>query len=135
MSTQGKWANSNGRAAEDTINDVLIRHRLIALRQYHVGKSIYGTPLYADFYVATAPGFPDGLIIESKWQETQGSADEKLPYLVTNIHQCYPCPTIIVLDGGGFRPGAERWLCSQVGGRLYAVMNFREFLTWCNRNL
>jgi hypothetical protein len=133
---QGKRANSNGRYAEDLIADTLIRRGYTAKRQYPIGESIFGTKLFADFYLASVPPFPNGLIIESKWQEVGGSAEEKLCYLVENIQFCYPCPVIVVIDGGGFRSGAVRWLRSKAGqGRLFAVLNVGEFMKWCNQKL
>lgn len=109
--------------------------RLVA-RQYPVGTSIYGTPLAADFVVAGAPGFPQGLAIESKWQHASGSVDEKLPYLVLNIRAGYTVPAIVVADGGGHRPEALHWLRAQVDAtHLLGVFSLVEFLAWANRNL
>src|SRR5512145_144137 len=55
--------------------------------QYPIGYSIYGLPLLTDFWVHGAPGYPDGLAIEVKWQQSTGSVDEKFPYLALNIQQ------------------------------------------------
>ena len=103
--------------------------------QFPIGASIYGLPLLTDFWVRGAPGFPDGLAIEVKWQQSTGSVDEKFPYLVLNIQQCYPCPAIVVADGGGQRPGALHWLRGQVSGNLLGIFSLAEFLAWANRNL
>jgi hypothetical protein len=103
--------------------------------QFPIGFSIYGLPLFTDFWVRGAPGFPDGLAIEVKWQQSTGSVDEKFPYLVLNIQQCYPCPALVVADGGGQRPGALQWLRSQTSGNLLGVYSVSEFLAWANRNL
>lgn len=103
--------------------------------QFPIGCSIYGLPLQADFWLRGAPGYPGGLALEVKWQQSTGSVDEKFPYLVLNIQQCYPCPAIVIADGGGQRPGALEWLRSQAGGNLLAVFTLAEFLAWANRNL
>lgn len=103
--------------------------------QYPIGQSIYGLPLFADFLVCGAPGYPAGLALEVKWQQSTGSVDEKFPYLVLNIQQCYPCPAIVIADGGGQRPGALQWLRSQVSEHLIAVHSLAEFLAWSNRYL
>lgn len=133
---QGRQANRNGRAAEGVIEDTLARRGYEVHTQYLIGKSIFDTDLKADFYLTSVPPFPNGLIIESKWQEVAGSAEEKIVYLVENIRFCYPCPVIIIADGNGFRAGALKWLRAQAGqGRLFAVFSVMEFLTWCNRNL
>ena len=133
---QGRTANRNGRAAEDVITTILTQRGYPPVRQYPVGMGIFETALYADFYIPSLPPFPNGLIIESKWQQVGGSAEEKLCYLVENIRTCYPCSVIIMIDGGGFRPGAVRWLRAQAGQhRLFAVFTLGEFLSWCNRTL
>lgn len=133
--SQGAQANANGKTAEVVIDAVLSRKRLPFVPQYIIGPGIYGTPIKVDFYIPTAPKFPNGLVIEAKWQESSGSADEKLPYLWLNIEHCFPCPAIVVIDGAGFREEAIAWLRSRVGGNLAAVYNLQEFVSWCNRSL
>lgn len=92
--------------------------------------------MYCDFYVVDIPEFPHGLAIESKWQGSGGSADEKFPYLVENIRTQYPCPAIIIVAGGGCKPGAEAWLRRQIDKKtLYGVFNLEEFLLWMNREV
>jgi hypothetical protein len=103
--------------------------------QYPIGQSIYGQPLFADFWVRGAPGFAGGLAIEVKWQQSPGSVDEKFPYLALNIKECYPCPALVIADGGGQRAGALLWLRHQVDANLLAVFSLAEFLAWANRNL
>jgi hypothetical protein len=101
-----------------------------------IGTNIYGGAIEADLLVMGLARFPDGLVIESKWQDSKGTADEKFPYLVENIRRCYPCPVIVVPDGSGARPGAIRWLRDQVDGtHLLAVLSIAELMTWCSRNL
>lgn len=134
--TQGAQANSTGQVAESVINAMLRKLGYVPLRQRVIGVGIYGTPIKVDFMLDRAPGFPTGLIIESKWQESSGSADEKYPYLVETIRFCFPCPAIVLADGDGARPGAIRWLRAQAdGSKLFAVFSLKELVTWCNRNL
>lgn len=134
--TQGAQAVASGRAAEDLIYCLLKERGYSIRRQEAVGTNIYGGQTRADFYIEGTPVFPNGLIIESKWQESMGSVDEKYPYLVENIKSCYPAPTIVVIGGAGIREGAEQWLRDQVDGdQLYAVFSMEEFLTWTIRNL
>lgn len=105
----------------------------IFTRHFHIGESIYGTSQYCDFIVYHPEKWPDNLIIESKWQQSGGSVDEKYPYLVLNIQIQYRCPTILLLDGGGYKSGAERWIRSQVGhGNFIHVFNMPEFAAWAN---
>lgn len=101
--------------------------------RFHVGKSIYDTPQYCDFILYHPKKWPGNLIIEAKWQQTGGSVDEKYPYLVLNIQLKYPCPTVLVLDGGGYKKGAEKWMRSQAGnGKLLKVFSMNEFAAWVN---
>lgn len=106
-------------------------------RRFHIGSSIYNTPQYCDFILYHPKKWPNNLVIESKWQQTSGSVDEKYPYLVLNIQMKYQCPTILILDGGGYKKGAEKWVRSQAGnGNLLNVFSMKEFATWVNkRNL
>lgn len=135
--TQGAQAVASGRAAEDLIYCIIKERGYQINRQYRTdGTNIYGGLIRVDFYVESTPQFPDGLIIESKWQEKAGSVDEKYPYLVNNIKNRYPVPTIVVIGGDGIRDGAAQWLREQVdGAQLYAVLSMEEFFTWTIRNL
>lgn len=82
------------------------------LKQVPVGLTIYQTPRVADFLIFNRDKFPDGLIVECKWQQSSGSVDEKFPYLLFNIIKT-GVSTIILLDGGGYRAAAKKWLADQ----------------------
>lgn len=106
----------------------------IYTRKFHIGKSIYGTTQICDFILYHPQKWPNNLVIESKWQQSGGSVDEKFPYLVLNINMKYETPTIILLDGSGYKKGAENWLRQQAGnGNLRHVFDMKEFATWANR--
>lgn len=154
MTTQhiqgGSQANVTGTVLERFIYSCLVdrgytfvpRERFIPARiigqpifsrHFHIGKSIYGNEQYCDFIVYHPERWPDNLVIESKWQQSSGSVDEKFPYLILNINMQYKCPTIVVLAGGGYKKGAERWLRSQSGNlNLKHVFNMTEFAAWVN---
>ncbi|MCA1991348.1 MAG: hypothetical protein LDL41_04765 [Coleofasciculus sp. S288] len=106
-------------------------------RHVHIGSGIYGTDIYVDFYLLGCPSIPSGLIIECKWQQTNGSVDEKLPYLNLNIQHCYPVPAIVLIDGQGMKPGAIAWLTQQItfNPKLLAVFDLTKFIIWANNNL
>lgn len=127
---QGQKANKAGDEAELLIASTLLRHGCHIERQVNIGPGIYGTPIFVDFVVRGLSQYPDGLIVESKWQTVSGSVDEKYPYLVRNIEDRYPLPTIIVLSGDGYKLGAEQWLKQQTGGNLVAVKSLTEFIKW-----
>lgn len=135
FNTQGGRANRTGKTAERTIACVLKENEYDFTQGYRLCESIYGHPLKTDFFIRNVAGFPDGLAIESKWQQIAGSNDEKFPYLVTNIKQMFPCPAIVVVDGNGQKPGALRWLRGQTDEKLIAVFNIAEFIKFVNSDM
>jgi len=151
MSTQGGKANLTGNVLEKFIQQRLLDEGYIMIpknmfdtyiggdknvftRQYNIGTGIYGSNLRCDLYIYNPLLYPDCLAVECKWQQSNGSVDEKFPYLVLNIKNHYHTDTIILLDGGGYKKGAERWLRAQVGDNLLKVMNMSEFTAWVNNN-
>lgn len=144
----GSRANKTGGKLENTIESTLTNYTKIDRtqflttymkadapiysRQVHIGDSIYNTKLFCDFILYHPKKHPHCLVIESKWQQTAGSVDEKYPYLVENINKL-PYKTLIVIDGGGYKKGAEEWLRKQQNDKLQ-VMNIVEFLKWTNND-
>ncbi len=148
---QGTRANYTGANLESVIETVLQKngYHFIERRQfddarknaepiystqYPLCKSIYGTDISCDFILYHPEKHPDCLVIESKWQQSGGSVDEKFPYMVHNIREKYPCSTIILLAGGGYKKGAEEWLRAQEDDKLFHVFNMEEFMRWANSN-
>lgn len=103
-------------------------------RKVLCGKTIYNTDRYCDFLVINKQKFPNDLIIECKWQQAGGSVDEKYPYLYLNIIEL-GIPTIILIDGGGYKDGALRWLKKQVDSltALIGVYSMAEFQALVNK--
>lgn len=158
---QGSRAIVSGNVLEKTVETILQVHGYIEIcgdlpkkrrrdwlaylidppkryaRQVYIGTGIYGTDLYVDFYIFNSVNLPMGLIIECKWQQSNGSVDEKLPYLNLNIQTCYPSPAVVLIDGEGMKKGAINWLTKQVGynQNLLAVHNLTHFMIWANNNL
>lgn len=132
--TQGGQANKSGRCAEDVIASILHTAHCDFSRQAAVGRTIYGHELRVDFLVTNLDEFPGGLVIESKWQDQPGSADEKFPYLVENI-RTMKIPAVVVLHGNGYRAGAAQWLRLQIDNKhLVAVYSLEEFHKWMVRS-
>jgi hypothetical protein len=96
--------------------------------QVPCGTSIYESPRKCDFLVMNNEKFPEGLIIECKWQQSAGSVDEKYPFTVFNILKI-GVPTIIILDGNGYKKTAMKWLKDQADPKraLIGVYNMAEF--------
>ena len=104
----------------------------IYTKQRVAGKDIYGKNHKVDFYLYHPRKWVHSLVIESKWQQARGSVEEKLPFLVLSI-QLIGIPTIVILDGKGYSPGAREWLKSHAGvGSLEQVLDMSEFQRFVN---
>lgn len=150
MKQGGSTANYTGKILEKFIEDRLLERgytfihnkkfkpacyleQSIYSKQYFLGKSIYETNIYCDFVLYHPEKWRNCLIIETKWQQSGGSVDEKYPYLILNIQMRYPHKTILILDGEGYKKGAEDWIKSQQGNNLLKVFNMNEFNKWANK--
>ncbi|MGD1875125.1 MAG: PD-(D/E)XK nuclease superfamily protein [Mastigocoleus sp.] len=159
--TQGARANKSGGILERHVETTLRTHDYFQLgcrvprkqqrefmlnsillpkhyaKQVYIGSGIYQTDIYVDFFVVGLPGMSSGMIIECKWQESEGSVDEKFPYLNLNIQNSYPAPTIIVIGGEGMRDGSVRWLKERVrdNHNLIGVYSLDRFIAWTGKNL
>ncbi len=144
---QGSQANRNGRHLENVIIPILkyAGYREIEsetkiffdndkwyIKQYVVGKTLYGTNHKIDYYLYNKIKYPNKLLIEAKWQADGGSVDEKYPYLVLTLKQ-YPAQSIVVIDGGGYKPLALTWLKNQIDTKLIGVFSISEFMDWVNK--
>ena len=149
MKTSGAQANSNGNHLEEAVEQILKRNgykevdkshftsfsqvadQSVYSKQVNIGQTIYDTKRICDFIIFHPVKFPNRLIIECKWQQSSGSVDEKYPFLVLNIEEL-EIETIIVLDGGGFKKGADIWLRSQESDCIKKVVNLSEFMQLAN---
>lgn len=154
--TSGAFANHTGNRLESFVANALIENgyqefdnhkRQVFFNrdtlggkqfatQVYTGDTIYKTDRFIDILVVNKALFPDGLVIECKWQQSGGSVDEKYPYLVWNIIKL-GVPTIVLLDGDGYKPAAMKWLKDQVnvGSALIAVHTMSEFQKAVNNGL
>ena len=149
--SQGAKANLTGNRLERFIEHSLIecgfakakdkRALVSAMRSFEIpsyakqakiGKTIYGTALICDFLVYHPQKWREGLVIEAKWQQVSGTVDEKYPYFILNILRS-EYATILVLDGGGYRPGAEAWVRHMRKDNLLHVFNMAQFQAWVNQ--
>lgn len=94
------------------------------------GTNIYNSERICDFLIINPIKYPKGLIIECKWQHSAGSVDEKYPFVHQSILKT-GVPTIVVLDGGGYRKEAEEWFKAQVDHvMLLGVWSKNELVTF-----
>lgn len=91
-----------------------------------IGDDIYGKERRADIILFHPRKWPGSLVIRCKWQVKGGTADQKYPFETLSIKKS-GIGTIIVLDGEGYAPGAEKWLQDQAGkNRLLHVMSRKD---------
>jgi hypothetical protein len=150
----GQQANHSGNALEVFVENALKSHgytefinhkdQVFAMRntiggkqyskQPYCGQSIYDTKRNCDFLIMNLEKFPEGLIVECKWQQSSGSVDEKYPFTVHNIMKI-GVPTVILIDGGGYKKQALTWLKEQAGKEraLVGVYTMSEFQAVVNK--
>lgn len=61
-----------------------------------------------DVFFACPDAFPNGLLVETKWQESSGSAHEKLTHAMFRAHDAslqMRMPTVLVIGGAAFEAG------------------------------
>ena len=143
---QGRQANQNGKAFEDQISQRLKsngyvqmdhipeeREQPFFIYQYRgTFTSIYGLPMRVDFYVWHPVKYPDGLIIECKYQETSGSADEKFPYTIACLRKI-GLQAILLLIGKGAKRCSVEWCLQQQDDQLMVFADFESFFKAVNR--
>lgn len=125
--TSGGKANKTGKIAETLIACMLKENGIDFLYHHSIGTSIYGNPLTHDFVLPTT-----NIIVEIKWQQVGGSADEKYPLLVANLKQQDGYRSIIVADGGGAKPNSIVWMTKQIDEKLIGVFTISEFVRFVN---
>ena len=104
----------------------------IYAKHYLIGKTVYEKDLHCDFILYHPEKYPEHLLIDSKWQQAKGSTEQKFYFWINHIKMLYPYTTIILLDGGGYSDGAEKWVKKQIDEKLIKVFNMTEFQKWVN---
>ena len=138
---QGRRAANNGSNFEDEVEYSICSILNINSHKWSEGKdvfindnilfknvpyeSIYGTKCRSEFLLRYEGR---SIRIECKSQESAGSVDEKLPYLMMNFtEKVTEEETIIITHGEGFRDGAIKWLREACEGTKCRVFTFTEF--------
>lgn len=148
VQSQGRQANRNGRVFEDLIAQRLRSEGYVSLTKlpdkfefpFFVAQlrgrfsSIYGSPLRVDFFVWHPEKYPNGMIIECKYQETAGSADEKFPYTVANLRKAN-IPAVLLIMGRGPKPCSVEWCLKQQDEHLKVFKDLESFMKSTNRDL
>jgi hypothetical protein len=158
--TSGRLANKQGNLLESTVKDIFIS-KGFTLKKYkdyissetEIDNLILTNAPYTSIYkhngktefLVKSHHYNLSVRIECKWQQSQGSVDEKLPYLYLNCVESMPEDNImIVIDGNGFKKGAVEWLKEAASQRKFLptdskkkiqVFTLTEFLVWANHTL
>ena len=157
----GAIANRQGNILEQQVRQAFASHgfREVAFAEYEKlasGSTLPGVPVpdllvrrvpYQSIYghrgvtefLAVSASRGLAIRIECKWQQSQGSVDEKFPYLYLNCIQAMPEREIILLiDGNGSnrRAGMAQAGCCFAGRQAeFMCSTSSEFLVWANRRL
>lgn len=110
-----------------------LKHKYFA-REVYVGESaVKGKLRRVEFFLVDQDAFPDGHILECKWQEVPGSTEDKLLRLPLDIKKT-GIPTTVIIDGPGFSQGIIDHLKSKVDGYAFrATLSMMEFQVAVNR--
>jgi hypothetical protein len=106
--------------------------------------SIYEHTGKTEFLIINKP--KDRVIrVECKWQQDAGSVDEKFPYMYLNcIYGYEEAEIILIVDGGGYKPGARawlekvidnKWLIDEENPKAIRLMTISEFTAYFNSHL
>lgn len=166
----GTRANAQGHIFEDTMlpifqlngfsvfqySEILKNPLILAGIDKYVVRNVPFTTIYAqsgktEFVIydrtsldAQKQTSTRAIRVEAKWQQSAGSVDEKYPYMLLNgIYQYPETEIIFVVDGGGYKPGARKWLQERIDNdwlqyqeeqcKSIQLMTISEFIAWFNR--
>lgn len=104
----------SGKQYADNIARYIVRNYgsrgLCVYREVDFGKSIIGKNRRVDIFIYRE-GTPDAMAIECKYQNVAGTADEKLPYALSDL-QAMHVPVCLTYAGDGFSPGVRQMLAA-----------------------
>ena len=109
-------------------------------------KTIYNSNGRTEFLICKIDNESKRYIrVEAKHQSKPGSVDEKFPYMLLNgIYQYPENEVVFVIDGGGYKPGARKWVQDQIDndwleykerGKDIKLMDINEFLDFFRTEL
>ncbi len=105
---------SSGKHYADHLASYLAKHYdtkgLDIYREVSVGKSIIGKNRRVDILAVARDG-SRAVAIECKFQDSQGTADEKIPYAIDDL-RAMGMPAILTYAGGGFSEGVSHMLAA-----------------------
>lgn len=100
-------STTTGHSYRDLIAEYIHRqyadHGLVVYREVNLGKTIIGKDRQIDVFVVR-PSDQKAIAIECKFQDVQGTADEKIPYALDDLAALW-VPGILVYAGRGWSRG------------------------------
>lgn len=98
------------------------------ITQAPVCNNIFGLPLRADVFAYHPDIFPNGLLVECKYQHTAGSVDEKVPFVVLTLNAIKASKAALVFGGGGCRDAIIRWANENAESHVDVFSNDSDFI-------
>lgn len=117
-------AVASGRQLEEQVVLLGAALGLESRRQYKLGRRIWGAERRIDV-VLTEPQSRRRLGVECKFQDSSGSAEEKIPLTLQDI-AVWPIPGIVVFAGQGLTPNMVSYLLAS--GRAMHVDDLESWL-------
>ncbi len=157
---KGALASNQGKILEKTVESTFRSKgfEVIKYRQWDKNHQLYSEELLLENcpfkniynhdgnteFLLKSKKFNCEIRIECKWQQSNGSVDEKFPYLYLNCIEAMPEKEIvIIIDGGGAKAGSIQWLKSTIEKKKYTspdnndkkiyVFTLSEFIQWANK--
>lgn len=120
----GQKSSNTGKGLVARVVEIAHRLGLETKTEVKVGRRLWGAVRRIDV-VLVEKSTRKSLGIECKYQETQGTAEEKTPATVKDI-DAWPIPGLLVFDGPGFSSNMKGYLYST--GKAIALEDLEQWL-------
>ena len=115
---KSKFVTAERTQFENQIQKLLKSKFSLVEKNYKVDwKNLFDRPTRVDYYCEDKNGNP--LCIEVTWQASEGTADKKVVYFITQIKKCHKIPTILVIGGDGWGKGIKEWAIAQKKSKMF----------------
>jgi hypothetical protein len=94
-------------------------------------RNAYRDSMTLDFYIYHPTKYPDGLILECKFQDGGGTVDEKLHFTVASLKGTGK-PSFLLLMGEGFRTSAVQYCLDKQTARFRVLTSWDQFVRMFN---
>lgn len=117
-------STSTGTRFREQVAELAETLDLVVDREVEVGRRLWGSKRRIDL-ILTEPNGGQRLGIECKFQQTPGTAQEKIPAIIEDIGS-WPIDGIVVYDGPGFSANMRTYLDST--GKAIALADLEVWL-------